>query len=123
MKSKIYTKKKRGKKIDSKLWDKFDEDILGKSSVECIYTDDKNESEKTHCEECGSMLRIDDLKFLTCTNRKCGIIYKDQLDLTAEWRYYGVDDNKHSDPTRCGMPASHHSRGQRGESMGPSPSN
>ena len=104
MKSKLHTKKKRTKKNDSKLWEKFDENILGKDPVECIYSDDKNDSERTHCEECGSMLRIDDLKFLTCTNSKCGIIYKDQLDLTAEWRYYGVDDNKHSDPTRCGMP-------------------
>jgi transcription initiation factor TFIIB len=24
--------------------------------------------------------------------------------MTAEWRYYGADDNKSSDPTRCGMP-------------------
>jgi transcription initiation factor TFIIB len=41
---------------------------------------------------------------LTCTNSKCGIIYKDSVDQTAEWRYYGADDNQNSDPTRCGMP-------------------
>ena len=23
---------------------------------------------------------------------------------SAEWRYYGADDNQNSDPTRCGMP-------------------
>jgi transcription initiation factor TFIIB len=37
-------------------------------------------------------------------NSKCGIIYKDIVDQTAEWRYYGADDNQNSDPTRCGMP-------------------
>ena len=24
--------------------------------------------------------------------------------MTAEWRYYGADDNNMRDPTRCGMP-------------------
>jgi len=26
------------------------------------------------------------------------------LDQSAEWRFYGADDNSNSDPTRCGMP-------------------
>ena len=26
------------------------------------------------------------------------------FDSNAEWRYYGNDDNKSSNPTRCGMP-------------------
>ncbi|NBO72906.1 MAG: transcription initiation factor IIB family protein, partial [Bacteroidetes bacterium] len=26
------------------------------------------------------------------------------LDQSAEWRYYGADDNQNNDPTRCGMP-------------------
>jgi transcription initiation factor TFIIB len=42
--------------------------------------------------------------FLTCTNTKCGVIYKDMLEQGAEWRYYGADDTQSSDPTRCGMP-------------------
>jgi transcription initiation factor TFIIB len=50
------------------------------------------------------MLAFSDEGFLTCTNNKCGIIYKDLVDQSAEWRYYGADDNQHSDPTRCGMP-------------------
>ena len=43
-------------------------------------------------------------KFLICSNETCGIIYKDTLDETAEWRYYGADDSSSVDPTRCGMP-------------------
>ena len=42
--------------------------------------------------------------FLCCTNKKCGMIYKDVLDTGAEWRYYGADDSQNNDPTRCGMP-------------------
>ena len=26
------------------------------------------------------------------------------LDQSAEWRFYGADDNSNSDPTRCGLP-------------------
>ena len=47
---------------------------------------------------------IPDEKFMICTNSSCGIIYNDCLDRTAEWRYYGADDNNTRDPTRCGMP-------------------
>jgi transcription initiation factor TFIIIB Brf1 subunit/transcription initiation factor TFIIB len=43
-------------------------------------------------------------KLLTCTNKQCGVIYKDVLDQAAEWRYYGADDSNMVDPTRCGMP-------------------
>ena len=42
--------------------------------------------------------------FPTCTNEKCGIIYKDILDYSPEWRYYGADDKNTNDPTRCGNP-------------------
>tara|TARA_B100000927_G_scaffold290446_1_gene289292 strand:- start:4090 stop:5187 length:1098 start_codon:yes stop_codon:yes gene_type:complete len=104
------TKKKRNKKSRTDLWEKFDSEILGKTDIECVYSNNPSNSEiseiseRTKCDSCGSDVRYNDLKFLTCTNAKCGIIYKDGLDLTAEWRYYGVDDNKQSDPTRCGMP-------------------
>jgi transcription initiation factor TFIIB len=37
-----------------------------------------------------------------CT--KCGTIQSKNIDLGAEWRYYGNDDNKVNNPTRCGMP-------------------
>ncbi len=33
-----------------------------------------------------------------------GIIDKDNVDQTAEQRYYGADDNQNCDPTRCGVP-------------------
>ena len=34
----------------------------------------------------------------------CGTIFDSLLDYNAEWRFYGSDDSKYSDPTRCGLP-------------------
>lgn len=34
----------------------------------------------------------------------CNMLLERFIDMQAEWRYYGADDSKGSDPTRCGMP-------------------
>jgi transcription initiation factor TFIIB len=39
-----------------------------------------------------------------CVCVKCSIIQNKVMDTNAEWRYYGSEDNKSSNPTRCGMP-------------------
>jgi transcription initiation factor TFIIB len=99
-------RKKRQKGQHNKLWNLFDsemgkEDI--KKKLESVYSSNVlNNRDK--CELCGSSVSYSEEKFLICTNDKCGIIYKDSLDQSAEWRYYGGDDNKSSNPTRCGMP-------------------
>ena len=56
------------------------------------------------CDLCGKSLKICHEGFLTCTNKSCGIIYKDIVDRTAEWRYYGGAERNGVNPTRCGMP-------------------
>jgi transcription initiation factor TFIIB len=88
----------------TELWNIFDKTIVNESKqvvpLECMY----GSSGREMCERCESILAFSDEGFLTCTNSKCGIIYKDLVDQTAEWRYYGADDNQNSDPTRCGMP-------------------
>jgi len=57
------------------------------------------------CEMCDSVLVLMEDGFPTCINPNCGIIYKNILDYSPEWRYYGSGDNKYnSDPTRCGNP-------------------
>ena len=38
------------------------------------------------------------------TCKKCHVVCERYIDSHAEWRYYGPDDSKHSDPNRCGMP-------------------
>jgi transcription initiation factor TFIIB len=100
--SNITKKKKHSFPIDkSKLWDVFNSEINNTPPLECIY---RNFGDREKCELCDHSLAFSDEGFLTCTNIKCGIIYKDSVDYSAEWRYYGADDNQNQDPTRCGMP-------------------
>ena len=73
----------------------------GCGGVECVYNPSGN---REVCDACQSSLVITEDGFATCTNPKCSIIYKDTLDYSAEWRFYGADDNQMTDPTRCGMP-------------------
>ena len=95
-------RKKRKKKHIKKLWKAFkSEDI--KDSLELLYSK-QSQKQRDKCDLCNAPLRYEQNKLLTCTNISCGIIYKDVLDETAEWRYYGADDSNLSDPTRCGMP-------------------
>ena len=103
--SKEKSKKRKDNFINkTNLWNVFDEEINNQSNnapLECIYRACGN---RENCERCANNLAFSDEGFLTCTNTKCGIIYKDIVDQSAEWRYYGADDNQNSDPTRCGMP-------------------
>lgn len=102
------TQKIKKTNIDKKaMWDKFEsaenENETTTSKIECIYTDN-NTGQRNNCECCQSTLFITDEGLTACSNVKCGILYKDIIDQSAEWRYYGADDNQSDDPTRCGMP-------------------
>ena len=98
-------KKKSSSNDKAMLWNVFETEIINpekqSDQLECLYRTICN---RENCERCKFSLAYSDEGFLTCTNNKCGIIYKDILDQSAEWRYYGADDNQTSDPTRCGMP-------------------
>ena len=83
------------------LWNIFETQVEGSKKMECLCQTIK---ERDFCEQCENILEYSEEGFLTCTNANCGIIYKDSLDQSAEWRFYGADDNQSSDPTRCGMP-------------------
>ena len=76
--------------------------IKPETNVECLY---RKSGIRENCDVCLSDVVLTDDGFLTCKNPACSILYKDEsLDQTAEWRFYGADDNQASDPTRCGMP-------------------
>jgi transcription initiation factor TFIIB len=92
------------KKEKAELWNMFDSECV-EEPLECIC---EHPEERTFCDICQSILAYSDEGFPTCTNDKCGTIYRDILDHSPEWRYYGADDNQHSDPTRCGMPINPH---------------
>ena len=96
-------RKRKNRKVTPDIWNKFSEEVDQKHDLECLYSK-QTVGARVRCDLCNSQVAYDDERFLTCTNPKCGVIYKDQLDESAEWRYYGADDNKQYDPTRCGMP-------------------
>jgi transcription initiation factor TFIIIB Brf1 subunit/transcription initiation factor TFIIB len=104
------TKKKKvllSNKEKAKLWGIFDlekQDITTKdtktdTNIECIY-----DIESGLCTLCKSVLIIMEDGFPTCTNQECSVIYKNTLDYSPEWRFYGADDKNANDPTRCGNP-------------------
>jgi transcription initiation factor TFIIIB Brf1 subunit/transcription initiation factor TFIIB len=110
--SKNNSKTKKNKKPlsnseKSRLWNIFDsdketlEEIEGNKQVECVFQNDK---ENGLCNICNSVLIIMDDGFPTCTNQSCSVIYKNTLDYSPEWRFYGADDKNTNDPTRCGNP-------------------
>jgi transcription initiation factor TFIIB len=86
----------------SKLWSIFDTEKRSTNAttevpLECVYT-------KGQCNRCNSLLMIMEDGFPTCTSPSCGIMFKDVLDYSPEWRFYGADDKNAADPTRCGNP-------------------
>tara|TARA_A100001011_G_C14162739_1_gene778993 strand:+ start:48 stop:1103 length:1056 start_codon:yes stop_codon:yes gene_type:complete len=101
MNDNVKTKKVKKPKNED-IWKKFDEEFnLNKEPLECIY---RQNGQREFCECCKSILIVTDEGFLSCKNPSCGVLYKDMVDQSAEWRFYGADDNSNSDPTRCGMP-------------------
>jgi transcription initiation factor TFIIB len=91
-------------KSDDEIWDMFnnlkDEDSSDENDSEeedCLNTD--------ICQYCNSdnLVNDDGNGIVIC--KDCGRILDQIIDSGAEWRYYGVDDSKSSDPTRCGLPS------------------
>ena len=57
------------------------------------------------CMRCDSYVATSEMGFLVCTNDRCGVMYTQVVDSSAEWRFYSADDSHHgNDPARCGMP-------------------
>ena len=54
------------------------------------------------CSKCNVFMVVSDEGFNTCSI--CGVIAKDTIDQTAEWRFFGADEGQSGDPSRCGMP-------------------
>lgn len=85
-------------KINDDLWGFIEESKETKKPE--IPKGDIEDAEK--CFNCGSDEMVSINSEYICN--ECGTINSNLLDFNAEWRYYGFDDSKYSDPTRCGMP-------------------
>lgn len=105
--TKTQKKKKNLTNIDKNLlWDIFDSDKKtideeNNNELQCVYNKNKDID---LCALCQSTLVIMEDGFPTCTNKTCGVICKDTLDYSPEWRFYGNEDKNANDPTRCGNP-------------------
>ena len=102
--------KKNKSQIMKEIWNTFEKDkylIKLEDICETINNDEMGQLYKTKhfCEKCNSVLNIIEDVFPTCLNPECGIVIKDVVDYSPEWRFYGAGDNKNiTDPTRCGNP-------------------
>ena len=77
------------------IWDIFNE--LKISNNEPIIEDKSN-----CCIYCKSLnILLLDGNYMC---NECNSVLERFIDMQAEWRWYGADDNKSSDPTRCGLP-------------------
>jgi transcription initiation factor TFIIB len=117
-------KTKKNKRIISqaeknRLWNLFDteKDRLNTGDPPTPITESKPEPEPEpepspepttpvlhRCYNCNHILMIMEDGFPTCINTTCGVMYKDILDYSPEWRFYGPTDRNTADPTRCGNP-------------------
>lgn len=64
--------------------------------------DDDDNNGMQHCTECNSTKIVEQEGKYMCTD--CGVSNGIVIDFKQEWRFYGSDDNKNADPSRCGMP-------------------
>ena len=76
------------------VWDLFDNLRIKDTNVP------NKPNDELVCESCGSTQIILEEGNYIC---ECGTLVSRFIDTGAEWRFYGNDDSKCSDPTRCGM--------------------
>ena len=64
--------------------------------------DNENDIEVNFCKSCKSNNLLEKYGNYICSN--CGLCNGQVIDFKQEWRYYGSEDNKNADPSRCGIP-------------------
>ena len=81
------------------IWDIF-EDVLDSPKKSSIAEEEFEDIDDV-CENCKSNQLVLLEGSMCC--RDCGMINSKHIVETAEWRYYGAQDTKSSNPIRCGM--------------------
>lgn len=67
-----------------------------------IKSDDDEDVTLNYCTDCKSDNLVEQYGRYVC--RSCGLANEKIIDFKQEWRYYGSEDNKSNDPSRCGIP-------------------
>ena len=90
--------------MDDEMWELFKEikDEEDKQIKISNGIDDNCEENKLIKCDCGCVEFLIEDNMHIC--KKCCSIISKVIENTAEWRYYGNDDNRDGDPSRCGMP-------------------
>lgn len=74
----------------------------GDGASECEQEREEDCEQEVRCTECGSERIVTEDAEHICMD--CHTVMGRVIDCTAEWRFYGADDHRGDDPTRCGMP-------------------
>ena len=82
---------------EEELWNIFDQ-IKKEEEME----NGIDNKDVAKCSSCGCEEFITEDNMNICV--KCSSIVSKVIESTAEWRFYGNEDNRDSDPSRCGMP-------------------
>ena len=92
----IIVKQKPVSLLDTNIWESL-------SSLKNVDQQIDTEDDSEICQYChkSDMISNND-GLIVC--KSCGATSDKIIDQSAEWRYYGYNDNKNSDPTRCGLP-------------------
>jgi transcription initiation factor TFIIIB Brf1 subunit/transcription initiation factor TFIIB len=88
--------------MDDDMWNLFNE-IKNEEDKQLKISEgiDINNEDEIKC-NCGCSKFIIEDNMHIC--KKCSSIVSKVIENTAEWRYYGNEDNRDGDPSRCGMP-------------------
>ena len=91
--------------MNTELFESFDEfEGLWNQLENLKKHDESSDEEEARCinPDCDSTEFNHVINEYTC--KQCATVQVKFLDTKAEWRYYGNDDNKSTNPTRCGLP-------------------
>lgn len=94
-------KNKRQVFVDKKEEIDISKDELNLGTIANSNTDSKDVV-LNYCSDCKSNNLVEQYGRYIC--RSCGLANEKVIDFKQEWRYYGSEDNKSNDPSRCGIP-------------------
>tara|TARA_B100000575_G_C23065420_1_gene613452 strand:- start:202 stop:1239 length:1038 start_codon:yes stop_codon:yes gene_type:complete len=84
------------------IWNSFNDFNTKNDMQNDIQNKNNYEINVEICNYCNNDSLIEDNGTIVCQD--CGTINGSIIDSNAEWRFYGKEDSKLSDPNRCGLP-------------------
>ena len=82
--SELKTKKNRKKNINkAELWNTFSNEIIEtkQEPIECVF---RSCGCREKCDICESRVELTEEGFMACSNKTCGVIYRDMVDQSCD---------------------------------------